>query len=90
MVKFLSALFITALCLFVVNGIDFHDCEDGADHGPDCNSCLCVFCATGFVGADISTYDFDFKFDLSQPFSSRKVCIKFGDIVIELDQPPRA
>jgi hypothetical protein len=83
-------LFFVAISLFVFNSGDYHACPDDDHHEPICDECSCIVCSSGLVGIDISGEDFEVDYILSTDLVLSEYNSKFGEIVTELDQPPRS
>lgn len=88
--KMAHILFFVAVSLFIFNSGDYHACPDGDHHGTVCDDCSCVVCSSGLVGIDINLEDFHVKYSLSANLTISEYHSRFGEIVTDLDQPPRA
>ena len=94
MIKFVSILFIFAVALMIYNTGLFESCscdteeENHAD--PVCENDSCLFCTSGLIGIDVTSQNFNILSNSPRPYSFSENTLKPGEIVTELDQPPRA
>lgn len=87
--KTINAVVFSALALLIFNCGDFHSCNFDGDHGPICDNCPCLICSSGLNSPAISGYDWDVTYCRLGNIKPVNPYFKFGEIAVDIDQPPR-